>query len=214
VSAPSSGCGYQPPRCATSSAGHGLGPAPRRSGPIWTQFLRSQAAGVLACNFFTVETVALTRMYVLFILHRTQALAGVAWRGEPSPHRRMGDPAGPQPDHGDWERTAQAKLLVRDGDAKFVGSFDAVFALGPRVPLGEHVGIDDASSGSSRSIRLSLTARWTRSRVVTTTVSGLRRPSRDRAAAWSRTGSISGSLQWRSRQHPGPGSRNQPDQAE
>jgi hypothetical protein len=45
---------------------HGLGPAPRRSGPTWAQFLRSQAAGVLACDFFTVETVSLTRMYVLF----------------------------------------------------------------------------------------------------------------------------------------------------
>ena len=41
---------------------HGLGPAPRRSGPTWTEFLRSQAAGVLACDFFTVETVGLTRM--------------------------------------------------------------------------------------------------------------------------------------------------------
>jgi putative transposase len=40
----------------------GLGPAPRRSGPTWAQFLRSQAAGVLACDFFTVETVGLTRM--------------------------------------------------------------------------------------------------------------------------------------------------------
>ena len=44
---------------------HGLGPAPRRSGPTWAEFLRSQAAGVLACDFFTVETVGLTRMYVL-----------------------------------------------------------------------------------------------------------------------------------------------------
>jgi putative transposase len=35
---------------------HGLGPAPRRSGPTWAEFLRSQAAGVLACDFFTVET--------------------------------------------------------------------------------------------------------------------------------------------------------------
>ncbi len=38
---------------------HGLGPAPRRDGPTWAEFLRSQAAGVLACDFFTVETVGL-----------------------------------------------------------------------------------------------------------------------------------------------------------
>ena len=43
---------------------NGLGPAPRRGGPTWAEFLRSQAAEVLACDFFTVETVALTRMYV------------------------------------------------------------------------------------------------------------------------------------------------------
>jgi hypothetical protein len=34
---------------------HGLGPAPRRRGPTWTEFLRSQAARVLACDFFTVD---------------------------------------------------------------------------------------------------------------------------------------------------------------
>src|SRR6266480_3766692 len=33
---------------------HGLGPAPRRGGPTWAEFLRSQAAGVQACDFFTV----------------------------------------------------------------------------------------------------------------------------------------------------------------
>src|SRR6266568_3442675 len=43
-----------------------LGPAPRRSGPSWPQFLRQQSAGMLACNFFTVETISLRRFYVLF----------------------------------------------------------------------------------------------------------------------------------------------------
>ena len=47
---------------------HHLEPAPRRGGPTWTQFLRVQAAGVLACDFLTVETVGLTRLYVLFVL--------------------------------------------------------------------------------------------------------------------------------------------------
>jgi putative transposase len=47
---------------------HRLGPAPRRSGPTWTQFLRTQAAGILACDFLTVETVGLTRLYVLFFI--------------------------------------------------------------------------------------------------------------------------------------------------
>jgi putative transposase len=59
---------------------HRLGPAPRRSGPGWTAFLRTQAAGTLAGDFFTVETVRLTRLYVLFIVElerRRVHLAGI-----------------------------------------------------------------------------------------------------------------------------------------
>jgi transposase len=40
-----------------------LGPAPRRGAPSWTQFLRAQAAGMVATDFFTVETVGLARQY-------------------------------------------------------------------------------------------------------------------------------------------------------
>jgi transposase len=36
-----------------------LEPAPRRSGPSWRQFLRAQAASIVACDFFTVETAFL-----------------------------------------------------------------------------------------------------------------------------------------------------------
>jgi putative transposase len=59
---------------------HRLGPAPRRSGPSWTQFLRAQARRLLATDFFTVETVGLTRLYVLFIIEvqrRQVHLAGI-----------------------------------------------------------------------------------------------------------------------------------------
>src|SRR5262249_7997418 len=45
-----------------------LGPAPRRSGPSWRQFLRQQPANMLACDFFTVETLSLRRFYVLFFI--------------------------------------------------------------------------------------------------------------------------------------------------
>jgi putative transposase len=41
---------------------HRLGPAPRRGGPSWSQFLRAQAGGVLACDFLTVETIGLSRL--------------------------------------------------------------------------------------------------------------------------------------------------------
>src|SRR5438874_1733897 len=106
---------------------HGLGPAPRRSGPSWTQFLRSRATRVLACDFFTVETVGLNRMYVLFFIELERRLV---WLGGVTE----------QPT-GEWvtqqarnlamalgERAGRVQLLVRDRDAKFVASFDAVFA--------------------------------------------------------------------------------------
>ncbi len=48
---------------------NGLGPAPRRGGPTWREFLRTQAQGILALDFFTVETVWLRTLYVLFAIH-------------------------------------------------------------------------------------------------------------------------------------------------
>jgi transposase len=48
-----------------------LGPAPRRSGPSWREFLCAQAASMLACDFFTVETAFLRRYYVLFFIERS-----------------------------------------------------------------------------------------------------------------------------------------------
>jgi hypothetical protein len=44
---------------------HGLGPAPRRHGPTWRQFLRTQASGVVAMDYYQIDTVLLKRLYVL-----------------------------------------------------------------------------------------------------------------------------------------------------
>ena len=60
---------------------HRWGPAPRRhGGPTWVAFLRAQAAGTLARDFLTVETLRLTRLYVLFVIEvdrRQVHLAGI-----------------------------------------------------------------------------------------------------------------------------------------
>jgi putative transposase len=45
-----------------------LEPAPRRAGPSWREFLRAQAAGIVACDFFTVESVFSRCYYVLFFI--------------------------------------------------------------------------------------------------------------------------------------------------
>jgi putative transposase len=70
----------------------GLGPAPRRSGPTWREFLRAQA-GIVACDFFTVETALLRRYYVLFFIELERPPR--APRGHHrEPERRVGHPAG------------------------------------------------------------------------------------------------------------------------
>jgi len=112
---------------------HRLGPAPRRGGPTWVEFLRSQASGVLACDFFTVETVGLQRLYILFFieLERRQVfLAGVTahpdsrWATQQARNLAMTLE----------ESGRRFRFLVRDRDTKFVASFDEVFASeGTRV---------------------------------------------------------------------------------
>ena len=120
---------------------HRLGPAPRRGGPTWTQFLRAQAAGALACDFLTVETIGLTRLYVFFVIElerRRVHLAGVtahptgAWVAQAARNLL-------------WdldEHAGRFRLLIRDRDTKFTAGFDAVFAaagievvrIPPRAP--------------------------------------------------------------------------------
>jgi putative transposase len=64
----------------TSLRRHRLDPGPRRASTTWRALLGRQAAGILACDFFTVNTVWLRRLYVLFFIEldtRRVHLAGV-----------------------------------------------------------------------------------------------------------------------------------------
>ena len=112
---------------------HRLHPAPRTSGPSWSEFLPAQAAGTLACDFFHVDTVTLRRLYVLFFIdldRRKVFLAGVY--GPPA--RVPGHPAGPEHGRHLGGPGPRSRFLVRDRDAKFVRPFDEVMrSTGARV---------------------------------------------------------------------------------
>jgi transposase InsO family protein len=105
----------------------GLSPAASRSGLPWRAFLRAQAKSMVAVDFFTVETIRLQRLYVLFFIElgsRRVHLAGCT--ANPS-----GAWVTQQARQFAWtfqEQPSPFRLLVRDRDSKFTRDFDAVFA--------------------------------------------------------------------------------------
>lgn len=102
----------------------GLEPAPRRSGPSWREFLKSQAAGIIACDFFSVETVLLRRFYVLFFIahaNRRVWLAGCT-------RNPTGEWVTQQARNLGLDLSEQGvRFLIRDRDSKYGGAFDDVF---------------------------------------------------------------------------------------
>jgi putative transposase len=105
----------------------GIDPAPRRSCPAWSQFLRSQAEAILACDFFTVGLLDGTQAYDLAVIeHATRRI------------RILGVTVHPT---GEWtaqqarnllmdlsEQAHRVKFMIRDRGSNYTATFDAVLA--------------------------------------------------------------------------------------
>jgi transposase InsO family protein len=104
----------------------GIDSAPRRSGPTWRQFLRTQAAGILAVDFQHAGTVLFKRLYVLvFIEHGTRRmhLGGVS--AHPSGEWTVQQARNPAP--APRQPFEDIQFLIRDRGPNLTASFDAVF---------------------------------------------------------------------------------------
>jgi transposase InsO family protein len=126
---------------------HGLPPAPRRRHTTWRAFLARHRDQLVACDFFTVDTHFLPRLYVLFFidlgsrrLHHAGCTAtpDAAWVTQQARQFSW---------HLQEESHQPFRFLIRDRDGKFPASFDAVFAsegitiikTPPRTPNGNAV---------------------------------------------------------------------------
>jgi putative transposase len=103
----------------------GLQPAPQRTHSSWRAFLRAQAASMLACDFLTVETVFLQRIYVLFFISlATRRIEYVACSSNPDGRWVAQQARNLAMQLGDEQ---PFRFLIHDRDTKFSHAFDEIF---------------------------------------------------------------------------------------
>ena len=105
----------------------GVPPAPRRDSQSWRSFLRAHGESILACDFFTIDTVWLRRLYVLaFISIGSRRVEHVACTSRPDTAWMLQQARNLLMDLDDRDR--QVRFLIHDRDAKFPRPFDALLA--------------------------------------------------------------------------------------
>jgi hypothetical protein len=92
----------------------------------WREFIRGQAASMLACDFFTVDTVFSTRLYALFFIELATRRVHLAGATANANARWVAQ----QARNFTWslaDRPAPPRFPIHDRDSKFTGAFDEVF---------------------------------------------------------------------------------------
>ncbi len=109
---------------------HGIVPAPVRNGSIgWQHLMKHYKEQILACDFFTVETLWLKTLYVFFFIElgtRRIHLAGITTNPDSAWVTQQARQFMWELDDND----ATFRFLIRDHDSKFTQAFDTVFASG------------------------------------------------------------------------------------
>ena len=105
----------------------GIDPAPRRTGPGWSLFLRSQAEAILACDFFTADLLDGTQVYVLAVIeHATRRIRILGVTLHPTGEWTSQQARNLLMDLG--EQAQRVKFMIRDRGSNFTAAFDAVLA--------------------------------------------------------------------------------------
>ena len=103
----------------------GLPPAPQRDRQSWGRFLQAHGESILACDFFTVDTVWLRRIYVLaFLSIGSRRIEYVACTSKPNTAWMLQQARNLLMELDDHDR--QVRFLIHDRDAKFPRAFDAL----------------------------------------------------------------------------------------